>query len=121
MSKTFRKYEFASEAEATTAINELGEDHAHNVVKIGHVITTAGTYDEEGNQITAPVYASNYSVDVLWDGEALASWSSKLIWCEPFGMLIMGASDVVAEWVSTCRKLHPEFFPPPPPDEEDPA
>jgi hypothetical protein len=103
MGKTFRKYEFKSEAAAIKAINQLGEDHGHVVAKIGIL---------EGS--------TKYSVDMLWNGPALASWSDKLFWCPPFGVMIIGASDVVAEWVSTCRKLHPEFFPVPPPDEEDP-
>jgi hypothetical protein len=37
----------------------------HAVVEIGKIITTYGTYDEEGNQLTAPIYASGYHYDVM--------------------------------------------------------
>ena len=37
----------------------------HAVVEIGKIITTDGTYDEEGNELTAPVYADGYHYDVM--------------------------------------------------------
>jgi len=37
----------------------------HAVVEIGKIITTDGTYDEEGNELTAPVYASGYHYDIM--------------------------------------------------------
>jgi hypothetical protein len=37
----------------------------HAVVEIGKIITTDGTYDEEGNQLTAPIYADGYHYDVM--------------------------------------------------------
>ena len=41
----------------------------HAVVEIGKIITTDGTYDEEGNELTAPVYASGYHYDVMCEQE----------------------------------------------------
>ena len=37
----------------------------HAVVEIGKIITTDGTYDEEGNELTAPVYADGYHYDIM--------------------------------------------------------
>jgi len=37
----------------------------HAVVEIGKIITTDGTYDEERNQLTAPIYADGYHYDVM--------------------------------------------------------
>ena len=37
----------------------------HAVVEIGKIITTDGTYDEEGNELTAPIYADGYHYDVM--------------------------------------------------------
>ena len=37
----------------------------HAVVEIGNIVTTNGTYDEEGNELTAPIYASGYHYDVM--------------------------------------------------------
>lgn len=37
----------------------------HAVVELGKIITTDATYDEEGNELTAPIYASGYHYDVM--------------------------------------------------------
>jgi len=75
MKYIFKKYEFLNAEQAETRIAALphqevdGESypsHSHTVVKLGHVVVTEGTYDEEGNELTAPVLADKYSVDVLW-------------------------------------------------------
>ena len=75
MKYIFKKYEYPSQELAETRIAALphqevdGESHpshSHTVVKLGHVVVTEGTYDEEGNELTAPVLADKYSVDVLW-------------------------------------------------------
>ena len=122
MSKTFRKYRFATKAAASTKIAALGTDedgnptHGHLVVELGHEITTPATYDEEGEILTEAVYGDGYLVDVLWDGEADASWNNQLIWMSPFGLLVMGASDVQREWLEQCKIERPELFPEP---EED--
>jgi hypothetical protein len=125
MSKTFRKYRFATKAAASTKINALGTDedgnatHGHLVVELGHEVTTPATYDEEGEVLTEAVYADNYLVDVLWDGSPSSSWDSSLIWCAPFGLLVMGASEVQQEWLEACKAARPELFPEP--SEEEPA
>ena len=35
------------------------------VVEIGKIITTYGTYDEEVNELTPPIYADGYHYDVM--------------------------------------------------------
>lgn len=117
--KTFRKYEFGSKSAATTKINALGLDeegnptHAHSIVRLGHIVTTAGTYDEEGNELTAPVLSDTYSVDVMWDGEPVEDWDAQMIWCPPLGVHSFGSSSAIAEWTQKCKELHPEYFPEP--------
>ena len=32
----------------------------HAIVEIGKIVTTDGTYDEQGNELTTPIYASGY-------------------------------------------------------------
>lgn len=75
MKYIFKKYEFSSAEQAETRIAALphqevdGESHpshSHTIVKLGHVVQVEGTYDEEGNELTAPVLSDMYSVDVLW-------------------------------------------------------
>ena len=129
MSRTFRKYEFTSAAAAQTAIDALGLDedgnptHGHTIVHLGHIVTTPATYDEQGEELTAAVLSDNYSVDVLWDGEAVADWNGNMIWCAPIGVHTFGSSSCIAEWTEKCKELHPEHFPSasegePLPDEE---
>ena len=117
--KLIRKYEFSSQEAATTKINALGLDkegsptHSHSIVHLGHIVTTAGTYDEEGNELTAPVLSDSYSVDVMWDGEPVADWDAQMIWCPPLGVHSFGSSSAIAEWTQKCKELHPEYFPEP--------
>jgi len=117
--KTFRKYEFGSKSAASAKINALGVDedgnptHSHSIVRLGQLVVTEGTYDDEGNELTAPVLADNYSVDVLWDGEPDSSWDSAMIWCAPIGVHTFGSSSAIREWTEKCKELHPEYFPEP--------
>ena len=117
--KTFRKYEFGSKSAATTKINALGIDeegqptHNHSIVHLGNLVEVAGTYDEEGNELTAPVLSDNYSVDVMWDGEPVEDWDAQMIWCPPMGVHTFGSSSAIAEWTQKCKELHPEYFPEP--------
>lgn len=41
----------------------------HTIVEIGLVVLTDGTYDEQGNEITAPVYADGYHYDIMCEQE----------------------------------------------------
>ena len=117
--RKFRKYEFGSQSAATTKINALGVDeegnptHSHSIVRLGHIVLTDGEYDEEGNEITAPVLSDNYHVDVLWNGEPVADWDSAMVWCKPVGIHVFGSSSAIAEWTEKCKELHPEYFPEP--------
>jgi hypothetical protein len=125
--KTFRKYSFGSKGAATTKINALGTEttpegdvvpnHPHAIVHLGHLVETEGTYDEEGNELTAPVLSTTYHVDVLWDGEPDPSWDNAMVWCAPMGIHTFGSSSAIAEWTEACKDLHPEYFPEPSEDE----
>ena len=117
MNKVFRKYRFGSKGAATTKINALGVErmkegavpHSHIIAELGHEVVTEATYDSEGEILTEAVYGDAYLVDVLWSGEADASWDNQLVWCAPFGMLVMGASDVRREWLEACKVARPEL------------
>ena len=123
MNKVFRKYRFGSKGAFTTKLNALGVDeegnatHNHLIKELGHEVVTEATYDEEGELLTEAVYGDAYLVDCLWDGEADPSWDNQLVWCKPFGLLVMGASEVRREWLEECKVQRPELFPEP--TEED--
>ena len=41
----------------------------HAIVEIGLIVLIDGTYDEDGNELTAPVYADGYHFDVMSEQE----------------------------------------------------
>ncbi len=71
------KYEFNSKEQAKSKIEALSpstEDssstsplHNHCVVELGYIVLERGSYDADGNEITAPVLSEKYHVDVMWD------------------------------------------------------
>ena len=70
------KYEFDSKEQAETKINALGTEtdengneyptHKHTIVQLGYIVTQQGTYDENGDELTAPVLSDKYHVDALF-------------------------------------------------------
>ena len=70
------KYEFKDQKTAESKIKALGVEtdeegneyptHSHAIVKLGHIVLEQGEYDEEGNEIKAPVLSDKYHVDVAW-------------------------------------------------------
>jgi len=97
----FKKYEFNSQEQAESKIAALphievdGEsylDGNHTIVKLGHIVTQEGVYEhtEDGDivEVTPPVYADKYSVDVLWRGldSSPYGWTSYEITVEGNGV-----------------------------------
>ena len=117
----FRKYEFTSESEAQQYIDALPSEtdsegntyptHKHAIVKLGFLWITKPTYDENGDVLTEGVRSTKYSVDMLWDGDALTSWDSKMIWCVPVGVHVFGNQSAISEWNAKCKEIHPEYYP----------
>jgi hypothetical protein len=72
------KYEFLDQEQAETKINDLGTatdengneypTHKHTIVQLGNIVLQQGTYDEDGNELTAPVLSDKWHVDVLFNG-----------------------------------------------------
>ena len=67
----YLRYEFNDKAQAESKIdafyNEDGEltiDAAF--IRLDKFVMTEGTYDEEGVEITAPIFSVGYALDVLW-------------------------------------------------------
>ena len=57
----YGKYEFDT-------VPDLSEVNGA-VVELGYLVKTKGTYNEEGNVITAPVMSTKIAVDILWNNE----------------------------------------------------
>ena len=122
MKYTFRKYEFSTDAEASAAIDALGTryrygrqrrypTHRHTIAMLGHIVTTAATYDEEGEELTAAVLADNYSVDVLWRDGVASDWDANIVWPDPVGVHSFGNSEANAEYTATLYALFPDRVP----------
>ena len=117
MKYTFRKYEFTNAAAANTAINALGVDdqgnatHRHTIAMLGHIVTTAATYDDDGEELSPAVLAASYSVDVLWRDNVEASWKSHIVWPDPVGVHSFGNSEANAEYTATLYALFPDRIP----------
>jgi hypothetical protein len=41
----------------------------HAIVEIGLIVDVEGTYDDEGEELTAPVFADGYHFDVMSENE----------------------------------------------------
>ena len=118
MKYTFRKYEFTDAASAQSAIDALGVDdetntptHRHTIATLGHIVTTAATYDDDGKELKAAVLAKKYSVDVLWRDEIADAWKSQIVWPDPVGVHSFGNSEANAEYTATLYALFPDRIP----------
>ena len=70
------KYEFLDKEQAESKIKSLGTaqdengneypTHKHTIVELGNIVLEQGQYDDEGNEIVAPVLSDKWHVDALW-------------------------------------------------------
>ncbi len=117
MKYTFRKYEFTNAEAATKAVAALGVDedgnatHRHTISMLGHIVTTAATYDDDGEELTPAVLAKKYSVDVLWRDGVAEDWESHIVWPDPVGVHSFGNSEANAEYTATLYALFPDRVP----------
>jgi len=93
MARILKKYEFTDEQEADNYLNQLPTildedgnnipDHQHHIKRLGFLVETPATYDEEGNELTQSVLKDKYSVDILWKSQTaqpyLDDWADKEI------------------------------------------
>jgi len=88
------KYEFDSLEQAEDKITALGvatdddgntyPTHKHCIVKLGYIVLEQGEYNEEGEEVKAPVLSDKYHLDVLWKGlEPVDAEAEVLSYVEP--------------------------------------
>ena len=123
--KLTRKYEFTNEAAADTAIAALPHDeegnptHNNGIVKLGYLVVTPATYDEDGEELTAAVLSDVYAVDVDWSDGVDSSWDSYLVWPTPMGIHSFGSSSAREEYATTyCTLFTDSLYCNPPEPEE---
>ena len=61
----YLRYEFNDKAQAEAKILSQ-EDVNASFIKLNKFIIIEGTYDDEGEEITAPILSEGYALDVLW-------------------------------------------------------
>jgi len=91
------KYEFDSREQAETKIDALGtatdEDgneyptHKSTIVQLGNIVLEQGEYDEEGEEITAPVLSDKWHLDVLWKEEQIKTVDEEAV-LDDEGMIV---------------------------------
>ena len=128
MTRLTRKYEFVDQATADAAIALLPQDEEgiptseHLVTILGFILLVPATYDDEGHELTPPVYSDKYAVDIYWGSEALESWEPYIVWPLPMGVHTYGSSSSRNEYEATYCGLFPESeycTPPLPPEPEE--
>jgi len=106
-----RKYEFTNEAAADAAIDLLRDEEGNlteAVVKLGYLVTTPATYDEEGNELTPAIVSEVYAVDVHWKDVPNQEWQQYLVWPTPMGIHSFGSSSSSVEYAEKYCELFPD-------------
>ena len=116
-----RKYEFTNEAAADAAIDLLRDEEGNlteAVVKLGYLVVTPATYDEEGNELTPAIVSEVYAVDVHWKDVPNQEWQQYLVWPTPMGIHSFGSSSSRDEYATAYCILFPNSTYCNPPDED---
>mgnify|MGYP000023276848 FL=1 len=91
------KYEFDSREQAETKINALGtatdEDgneyptHKSTIVQLGNIVLEQGEYDEDGEEVTAPVLSDKWHLDVAWSDAEITTVEEEAV-LDDEGMIV---------------------------------
>ena len=83
------KYEFNSKEQAEEKISALGTatdengneypTHKSTIVQLGNIVLEQGEYDENGEEITAPVLSDKWHLDVLWGKEDITTVEEEAV------------------------------------------
>lgn len=91
------KYEFNSKEQAQEKIDALGTatdengneypTHKSTIVQLGNIVLEQGEYDEEGEEITAPVLSDKWHLDVAWSDAEITTVEEEAVLDEE-GMIV---------------------------------
>ena len=91
------KYEFKSKKLAQKKIDALGTatdengneypTHKSTIVQLGNIVLEKGEYDEEGEEVTAPVLSDKWHLDVAWSDAEITSVEEEAVLDEE-GMIV---------------------------------
>lgn len=70
-----KQFKYSFKKEEVEIIDTLPKTKYDSIVKLGYIVKEKGEYDEEGNEIKAPVLSNEYKVDVIWrSGKQPSEW-----------------------------------------------
>ncbi len=91
------KYEFNSKEQAQEKIDALGTStdengneyptHKSTIVQLGNIVLKQGEYDEEGEEITAPVLSDKWHLDVAWNDAEITTVEEEAV-LDDEGMIV---------------------------------
>ena len=91
------KYAFNSKEQAQEKIDALGTatdengneypTHKSKIVQLGNIVLEQGEYDEEGEEITAPVLSDKWHLDVAWDDAEITTVEEEAV-LDDEGMIV---------------------------------
>ena len=91
------KYEFNSKEQAQEKIDALGTatdengneypTHKSTIVQLGNIVLEQGEYDEDGEEITAPVLSDKWHLDVAWSDADITTVEEEAVLDEE-GMVV---------------------------------
>ena len=91
------KYEFNSKEQAQEKIDALGTatdengneypTHKSTIVQLGNIVLEQGEYDEEGEEITAPVLSDKWHLDVAWSDSEITTVEEEAV-LDDEGMIV---------------------------------
>ena len=91
------KYEFNSKEQAQEKIDALGTatdengneypTHKSTIVQLGNIVLEQGEYDEEGEEVTAPVLSDKWHLDVAWSDAEITTVEEEAVLDEE-GMIV---------------------------------
>ena len=83
------KYAFNSKEQAQEKIDALGIEtdengneyptHKHSIVELGNIVLEQGEYDEEGEEVTAPVLSDKWHLDVAWSDAEITTVEEEAV------------------------------------------
>ena len=83
------KYEFNNKDQAQGKIDALGTatdengneypTHKSTIVQLGNIVLEQGEYDEEGEEVTAPVLSDKWHLDVAWSDAEITSVEEEAV------------------------------------------
>ena len=83
------KYEFNSKEQAQEKIDALGTatdengneypTHKSTIVQLGNIVLEQGEYDEDGEEVTAPVLSDKWHLDVAWSDSDITTVEEEAV------------------------------------------